>query len=235
MNSGIKHLKAAVRRLEDALGKGQRNCAYCRFRVRRLWPDPKRAVPNDLFMAKCEFCHSDYPASLKWEREGDREMLRLVLSFTLEDQYTNPKAHAVQLWMDSRNAPNAKTRELTRTLHNRAKKEVGVRTFIKLRDEIIGLYERKHQELRARYGDDPFPEHRRIIESLRSRARRAPSVYVEGLHELEKEETECLMRAEMEKIVWGQASAETASAVERIGREIDELIKTTVLEKGGHR
>src|SRR5215204_388623 len=226
MNTGIRHLKAAVRRLEDAVGKGERNCAYCRFMVRKLWPDPKRALPDDLFMAECEFCHSKYGVSLRGAPEGDREMLRLMLSFTLEDQYTDPRAHALGLLRDARFAPDAETRELGRKVEERAKKDPGVRTFVRLRDEAIRLEEREHSRLRAKYGDDQFPEQTRLMESVRNRQKRAPGVYAAGLRKLEAEETGHLICAELEKIIWGQARVETASAVERVGKEIEELIRT---------
>jgi hypothetical protein len=230
MTAELRRLKARVRRLEDAVGKGQRNCASCRYMVTKLWPDPRRAVPDDLFMAECQSCHSKYAVSLDGYGESDREMLRLVHSFTLEDQYVDPKAHAFRLLCETRFAPNAKTRELGRTLEARSKKDPGVRTFVRLRDESIRLEERKRQRLRAKYGDDPFPEQRKLIESVRNRGRRSPGLYADGFIELEKEETERLVCAELEKIIWGGVRAETASDIKRLGEEIDELVRAAQAE-----
>jgi hypothetical protein len=228
MGADLRGLRARVRRLEDAVGKGQRNCPYCRFIVGKLWPDPKRAVPDDVFMVTCEFCRSEYPVTLKHEREGERELLRLTLSFTLEDQYTDPRAHAAGLLLNYLTAPDAQARELRRSIDSRAKTDPKARTFVRLRDEITALYDQTHKMLRAKYGDDPFPEQARLIESIRSRERRSPEVYVNGLYELEAEETNYLIGAELEKIIWGQPQPGTALSLERVIKEIDELIRAAV-------
>lgn len=228
MKSELRGLKARVRGMEDAVGKGQRNCPNCRFHVSKLWPDPKAAVPDDLFMATCEFCRSEYPVTLQYERGDERELIRLVLSFTLEDQYTDPRAHAAKLLRDHLFAPTAQVRERTRSVNIRAKTDPRVRTFVRLRDESVALYERTHERLRAKYGPDPFPEQARLIESIRRRERRSPGIYVSELYELEKEETRQLIRAELEKIIWGREGPETALALERIGKEIDELISAAL-------
>lgn len=149
MRADIRGLKARVRRLEDAVGKGQRNCPYCRYTVSKLWPDTKGAIPDDLFMATCEFCRSEYPVTLKYEREGERELLRLTLSHTWESRYTDPKAHVAGLLLDHLTAFDAQARELRRSIDSRAKTDPRVRTFVRLRDEIAALYERTHEKLRA--------------------------------------------------------------------------------------
>lgn len=46
-------------------------------------------------------------------------------------------------------------------------------------------------------------------------------VYIGGLYELEEDETKHLIRAELEKIIWGQVFSETAMALDRIRNEID--------------
>jgi hypothetical protein len=217
MKAELRRLKARVRRLEDAVGKGQRNCASCRYMPRHSWSDPQWGAPGDLFVARCEFCHSEYVAGLKEGGGSDWEMIRLMHSFTLEDQYVDPKANAVRLLCETKFAPNARAREIGRTLEARSKKDPGVRTFLRLRDESIRLEERKRQRLRAKYGDDPFPEHGRLIESVRNRGRRAQGLYADGLPELEKEETKHLICAELEKLIWGEVTAETASAIKRLG------------------
>jgi hypothetical protein len=69
--------------------------------------------------------------------------------------------------------------------------------------------------------------HLKLIESVEteSRNKRTRGVYAQGLVELEQELTSHLVRAELEKIIWGETSAETAPAIERLGREIGDLVR----------
>lgn len=81
--------------------------------------------------------------------------------------------------------------------------------------------------MEAKYGP-PFPEHMQLIESIEARERnkRRPGIYVEGLFDLEEEELQHLIRAELEKIIWGETRLGTVAAINKIGLEIDELIRT---------
>lgn len=230
LSTRIQGLKKAVKRLEAAAGKGQKYCAHCRYMFRHSWPDPKRPkpLPEDVVTGKCEFCHSEYKLSIAGTPEDERDATRLHYSFTLEDLYTNPKAHALELWRETR-----RERKRAKTNHALAKKKVKndpkVRALNRLAEEVGKLFEQKHKRLCAKYGDDPFPEHTQIIESVRNSARnkRETGVYAQGLFELEMEETDHLICAELEKIIWGETRLATKSAIERVRRQIDDLIRTT--------
>ncbi|MFL6230485.1 MAG: hypothetical protein ACJ741_17065, partial [Pyrinomonadaceae bacterium] len=97
----------------------------------------------------------------------------------------------------------------------------------KLLEEVQRLIARKEKFLEAKYGDDPFPEHTRLVEEVRAResGRKRPSGSLAELSDLEQAETDHLARAELEKIIWGRTRLGTAAAVKRLGREIDELIR----------
>ena len=233
LSTGVKSLEAVIKRLESAAGKRQRCCAYCRYAQRYSWPDPNRPKPRpeDVLRAKCEFCHSEYTASLANTSEETREVFRLFFSFTLKDRFTDPKAHAITLWWDWRPGGN-------RGREHRAvaggKGDPDARAVAKLEAEVDRLIAQRLKKLRAQYGD-PFPEHMRLVESVRKRELRSPGFYVEGLFELEKEESEHLVCAELEKIVWGEVRPGTASALERVAREIDESVRTSAEREAGRK
>jgi hypothetical protein len=217
----IENLQAKVKRLEAAASKGQKYCAYCRFVTRSSLPDPKKPKPRpeDIIKTKCEFCHSEHITNFAVTPEEEREAVRLWYSFTLEDQYTDPRAHALKLWRDHEVEPKKQPRT---TAREKARNDRGAGAFDKLVDEMCELFAQKHKRLKAKYGD-PFPEHQQLIESVRERARNRARPYVPGRFDLEKEEINHLIRAELEKIIWGETRPQTASALEKIGREIDEL------------
>jgi hypothetical protein len=222
----IGKLEATVKRLEAAAGRGQRHCAFCRLTLRHSWPDPEKPkpCPEDVIKRRCELCRSEYIISLAGIPEGQRDAYRLHYSFTLEERYTNPKAHALALWLLNR-PERKKKREKSALAAKKTTKNPNARS--ELQEEVQRLFTQKHKRLRAKYGD-PFPEHARLVESARKREprKRTPGVYQKGLFELEREEAGHRVCAELEKIIWGQISAETVVAIERIGREIDELIRT---------
>lgn len=214
--------------MEAAAGKGQR-CAMCRLTLRKSWPDPNKPKPRpeDLIQARCEFCHSDYTASLANTAVELREAFRLHYSFTLEDQYTNPKAHALQLWLEIRQDGQKRRKHGTNAKAKINNK--GTSALAKLREDARNLITQKHKRLQAKYGEQPFPEHMQIIKSVRNRehSKRNAGGYVKGLFDLEQQETAYLICSELEKIIWGNIRPETTLAIEKIGREIDELIITT--------
>lgn len=223
------NLRARIKRLEDAAGKGWRHCAACRLTRRHEWIDPKqpKPPPEDVLKTKCEYCHSESTVSLANTPEEEREAFRLLYSATIEDQYTNPKVHALLLWLSF--DPQLKKRKENRAkVSGPAKDDPNTRLRNKLQAELDKLIARKHKRLKAKYGDSPFPEHYQLIESVRERERhkRNPGVYVKGLFELEQAEIEQLIRAELEKIIWGEPRSETIGAIKNLAREIDELIST---------
>lgn len=226
-SAGIRALEAKVKRLEAAAGKG-RKCAVCRLHLRTVWLDPWGPPPEprtgETIRSKCEFCGTEHTVSLASLPEEEREAHRLHASLTLEDVYTNPKAHALMLWF--RHRPERKEVNARRVEGGKkAKDEQKARSLAKLEDEASELFTRKHEMLTAKYGE-PFPEQARLIESVQSKKRgeRNPRCHVEGLSDLEREETQHIIRAGLEKIIWGVVRAETASAIERLGKQIGQLI-----------
>lgn len=180
-----------------------------------------------MIRARCEFCHSDYTANLASLPVELREAYRLYYSFSLEDQYTNPKAHALQLWIDFQPEPQNR-REHSARARAKVKNSKSASALANLREEVRNLILQKRKRLQAKYGEQPFPEHMQIIESVENRKRdkRDGNYYVQGLFDLEQQETAHLICSELEKIIWGNIRPETASAIERMKSEIDELIRT---------
>lgn len=109
----------------------------------------------------------------------------------------------------------------------------GHRRFAQLNVEGDRLFAQKHKRLKAKYGECAFPEIMELIEKLRKRERRqtAPGDYAVGLPDLEREQTNRLICAEMEKIIWGETTAETAAGIDEIEREIEELLRTAREER----
>lgn len=232
LSTRIKSLEASVKRLEAAAGKGQRQCAYCRYTLRHSWPDPKKPkmCMEDVLTAKCEFCHSTYTINLANVPEGERDAYRLHYSFTLEDQYTNPKAHALELWLEFRRRKNSPKRRAH--IKEKANDDPNARAYAKLLQEMQALFARKHKRFKAKYGYPPFPEHMQLIESVRNRARqkRNTQTFVPGLFDLEQEETGHLICAELEKIIWGHTLPETISAIEVMEEKINVMIDTAEMD-----
>ena len=164
--------------------------------------------------------------------ETDREICRLRCSFTLQDQYVNPKAHAVMLWRANK-AGRQKIRSRSKSVEEWAKKDPNARRYVKLSDEHLELFNKKDQKLQAKYGGPPFPEHWDLIESIERREGRAKQleVFVPELSELEQEEISHLICAELERIIFGEARPETASDVEDVRRRISEAIDGAQQEK----
>jgi len=95
------------------------------------------------------------------------------------------------------------------------------------------LYARQQKRLAAKYGDSPFPEQLQLVESVRNKERRVrkPGLYVKGLSDMEDREADLAVCAELEKIIWGQTREQTAAALEKTGREIDDLISAAEDER----
>jgi hypothetical protein len=228
LSNRYRSLESAVSRLEAAAGKGQRYCAYCRSAQYRPLPgsnEPKPR-PEDLLKRKCDFCYSECTTNFAGLPAEEREVWRLFFSYTEEDRFTDPKAHAVTMWWSFR----AELKEL-RKPRAAAKRSVKGGAANKSLDEFGRILARKHKKLRAKYGE-PFPEQRQLIDSIENRKRR--DAYAPGLADLEREETCYLAWAEMEKIFRGEVRAVTAAAIQRIAGEIDELIRAAQ-EEGERR
>ena len=226
LNIRLKSYKAAVSRLEAVVGKGMNNCVSCLLTLCHYWPDPEevnskasKLQSEDIFWAKCEFCHAEYGLSLTGFPEEGRKIIRLEHSFTLEDEYINPKAHAFKLWQEfwpenkrGRSAGNQQS------INNKR-----ARTRSQLQKKFDELVERKHRRLKAKYGALPFPEHKQLIESVEESQRQRRNAFISDLNRLVQEETDYLICAELEKLIWGNTRPATVASIELIGRKIEEL------------
>lgn len=230
-------LKTRIKRLETAMRKGQKFCPLCRLECRPRLPDPKkpRVRVEDIVSVKCMICQTVYLIGLDKLEPTEREITRLILSSTLEDLYTNPKVHAAVLWRayapcKIEDVSGQTSEEMHRTIEERAKKDRNARLYVELNSEVTKLFERKRKIFAVKYGGFPFPKHSLLIHSIQKRQKRSSdkSMYVPELFDLEMEETKHLIRAEMEKIIFGAARVETVSAIEDIGRRINEAIEAAV-------
>lgn len=231
----IRSLGASVKRLEAAAGMGAKGCASCRLHRRHAWPDPtKPPLPAEHVMfTRCEFCRTWYGLNLAGMSEDERAVERLRGSFTTEDYYTNPKAHALDVWLHYRKkiwGYHDAVVEKPRAPAPRPSREIvdvrGARALSKLRKEAAGLSARLRRRLQAKYGSDPFPEHTRIVKSVVNRERpdRGLGDSAGEPYDLAVNETRHLICAEFEKIVWGHIRPDTALALESIIRRFDELV-----------
>jgi hypothetical protein len=218
--SGIRSLAAAVGRLERAAGRGSKYCAFCRC-MRSAAPRPD-APEEAVLRTDCEFCGSPHAIDLRTSDE-ELEVARMYFSFTLEDRFTDPKAHALTLWCTYRPG-----RVETEAVPARdTVRDPLARAGAKLHEDLDILIDRRLGKLRAKYGE-PFPEHYRIIEAVeeRERANRDASVFAPGLKELRRKRTDYLICCELEKLIWGGARPKTDAAVERVSLEMDELVRS---------
>jgi hypothetical protein len=225
--TNLKSLGAALTRLEAASGMGRKNCPVCRWYQRRSGPDPKNPepYPGDLLTSKCEFCHSEYTTDLTGKSEEEREEIRLENSITLKDEYTDSRASAYRLWTWFQPWQKQIWKKLE---EDQKPTDPNARASQKLCSELESLMKRRHKRLQAKYGEDPFPEHGRLARAIADAEpgrRKKMSFYVEGYRDLEWEETRCLISAQLEKIIWGEVWARTAAALEKVEREIEELIR----------
>ena len=224
----LKGLEAAVKRLEAAAGKGQRTGAFGPYPRRHIWPPPTRAGPRagDFIEARCEFCRSKYPVSLAGIPEDERDAYRLHYTFTIEDNYRDPRAHALTLWLQYWPQPEEARAPQPPPARKNGKGSRGARALARLREDYDRLFARKHKKLVAKYGASLFPEQIQLVESMinERRGKRRSFGYLDRLHELKGRETGLAICAELEKIIWGQTRPQTASALESTVGEIEELI-----------
>ncbi|MDQ1593288.1 MAG: hypothetical protein QOG71_3915 [Pyrinomonadaceae bacterium] len=240
LHLSVKSLTVGIKRLQATARKGSRHCPHCREeRYHSSWLDPLKPSPRpeDLITVKCEFCHTEYVSNMAGMPEYEREIYRLLYSITLEDLYRDPKAHATFLWI--RHWASAKRKRAARrappgdTANERIKLDSGTRRRIdKLSVESANLFTKKHRMLKSKYGGIPFPEHQDLVNEVRSQAKgKWGSPSPAGVEELEDERIAHLICAALEKIIWGEMRSDTQSAIERIEREIEELIKEVKVRK----
>jgi hypothetical protein len=220
--SRMRSLEAAVGRLERAAGRGPKYCAFCRY-IRAAAPRPN-TPEEEVLRTDCEFCGSRYAIHLRLSNE-DLDVARMYFSFTLEDRFTDPKAHALTLRCTYK-LGRAETERRGAALGRGTSRDPLARAGAKLWEDADILIDRRLGRLRAKY-DDPFPEHSQLIASVeeRERAKRDTSVFAPGLKELWRERTDYLICCELEKIIWGGTRPETEAAVEMLSLEMDELVK----------
>jgi hypothetical protein len=234
----INSYEASVKRLEGQVTKMRGYYRpLCRLVGRGWWASPKRPQSGSehVLEAVCWYCHSKYDVDLSWNTEDERKAWRLYYSFTLEDQYTNPVAHAVSLWLKYRQKQRKGIAQRQRaTPHGSAKgRTKWQRLLAQLREEIGVLNEGERKRLFDKYGGPPFPNHQDLIEAGRAKAtiKRKTSGHVNGLYALEEEITNYMICAELEKIIWGESLAETSDVIEKLEREIDELVRAAEAKK----
>lgn len=106
-----------------------------------------------------------------------------------------------------------------------ARNDKARRALAKRREEVDSLLTLKRKRLEAKYGSNPFPEHTQIFGSVVNRERgNRDAEDSREFHDLQVEEDLRLVCSEFEKIVWGYVRPDTASALDRIGQRIDELV-----------
>lgn len=206
-------LAARIRRLEEAAGKGRR-CAVCRLKLRTHLTGPAESQADcdeleDEAETRCHYCGWAHGVSLEDVPEDQREAARLYYTFTLEDIYTDPKAHALHLWVGRR--PWKEPPMWRAAAYRGDPKSPGARLHLRLQGEAKRLTALKHKAMEARYGA-PFPEHRRLLDSVEAQGRGGTyrGYEVKCLRGLARLETRLKLDAALERIVWGRRRPETA-------------------------
>lgn len=220
-------MRAALKRLEKAVGKGQRHCPWCQLNFRHGWPDPKlpRPGPEDLVKYRCEICGTEMFFNLSHLSEEERELRRLSYSFTMEDAYTNPAAVALERWL-SIHPERRDAGGLRKSAAEMDGRDPGARALAKLREEEERLLERKRRRLVARHGD-PTSEVNGVSASVRDRVRDKWQAHfgIRGLPELVREQATYLICAELERIIWARVRPDTAVAIEELEQRIVRLVE----------
>lgn len=219
-------MRAALKRLEKSVGKGQRHCPWCRVNFRHWWPDPNLPMPSPEALVKyrCWVCGTDMVFNFADLPDDEREVLRLNYSFSMEDTYTNPVAIALEIWLLIYPI-KGKSKGTLKSAVNNDDDDLGARTLARLNEEADALLGRKRSRLEARYGD-PSLKVKDIIASVQKAVieKWQSHLGIRGLPELAQEQKVYLICAELEKIVWGQVRPQTASLPEESGERIDHLV-----------
>lgn len=221
-------LRRRIEKLEEAAGMGRKHCPNCRLNHRGwLAVEPNYPIPpgGDLVIRHCEFCHSRFLLNLKGTTDGSQgEMRRLMLTFTQEDTYTDPRAKAAAVWWRNKFARQPSWPAAT---ESGAKGGRDARTYLKLREEVERLTKRKRRRLKAKYGPPSYSEFKDMMRSIKSRPSRAAEagVSVPTLSNLEDEESDHLFFAELEKIIRGEPFSETTAALEDVRRRISDAVE----------
>lgn len=201
--------KAKLKRLECLVGIGQR-CARCRLCLREA-PESDANKPKNDFIAKiCEECGTQYNLRLESYSQSEREAIRMFESYSSDDIYIAPKAHALDLWLRFRpNIVEAIKNDRKSHLRNNNKakpKTKGARLYLELIEQTSDLETKRHERLIAKYGKR-FPEQDALVKDLI------------GNNFEEPELKAAVARGKLEEIIWGEPLPETMEELERIVRE----------------
>lgn len=237
LGADVRALRAELRRLEDAAGKGRRNCLYCRLHVVRRLADPAAGKPRRecVVRTRCEECGSEYCVNLTRFSARDREVYRLYLSYTLEDYYIDPKAHALFRWLlrPGRNGSDeGEGHRSNSALRKRAARRRGAVKLAELMAHYDALVDTEVEALRAKYGIDPFPELTARAESIMRAAHKGhdPALITDAesrkeFDECEREERALLVRIAMERFVFDRVWPETQEELAAVRVRIDLLLE----------
>lgn len=243
--TAIRGLEAKIKKLENTIGQKRRNCPACHYReIRRLLDAsgaPFRLRPDELIERRCEICNAKRSINLVASPEDEYKAGRLWCSFTQEEYYTDPIAHAINEWwkhrvrISRRRASGGYAGSAHGEARPQTQKETrGEQLLSQLRKELINFKAEKRKALEAKYGASPFPEQKELIEATRARVhmKRRDGAW-SGLEilDMDLERIDYLVCAEMEKIIWGEVFPETVAGIEKMERAIDEAFEKGQIEK----
>lgn len=243
MSSGIRigRLRASVKRLEAMAGKGGR-CADCHLNRRHPRPRPgdQTPRPGDSLTVACEFCDTKTVVSLAGLSEEGRELQRLHYA-PLAARYTDARVSAYWCWfiLDPKVARSAQSlkhsEERLKYGTARPGRDPAGRKLAELRAEARGLIQDKRKRLAAKYGENPFPEQGRLMDSLLERlpTRRAAGPHDERLLNLLRREAVLEARAVLETIMLGRPLTATAAALAGLRSAKPGIVEKARLESEG--
>lgn len=156
---------------------------------------------------------------------------RLLLYTKTENIFTDANAYALYLWVDPRREALRGVKEKGAAQPSKGEGRADKRAELIARfNQIEGL---RYRMLAAKYGEDPFPDLTRQAENiLRASHDEHDQSLLSRLHqsrpefdELEKMEREELVRAAMERVIFGRVLPETEEAIASIRARIDKLLE----------
>jgi hypothetical protein len=233
-------------RLEKLAGKD--SCPSCRLHRRDRWIDHARPTdPGPHAAGVCDLCGAATRVSLGPYDEGARTMLRVAYGGAPEHLFTDQRVRAARLWLALR--PD---RPSPRKRRGRGAEPAGPDTSsgapspaarprrpslaAKLRRKLIeeegAALDRLFKDLRARHGEDPFPDITAQLEdaqgpdfeALYRGEPFAPDVDARRLREIKEEADAAAKCAEAELIVLGAVRDQTREALAECKRRASALV-----------
>lgn len=226
-------------RLEKLAGRA--SCPSCRLSNHDLWPDPARPDPGPFAVTVCELCGARDLVSLARYDEEQRTILRLCFR-GLEHLFTDPRAWAAQRWLSAHShakrlrkkperQPQPEDNSAPPSIKGSRSERPGMRLRRRLNEDAAAAIKSECARLRARYGENPFPD----IDA-RLTAARGPdfegayrfepfewAIDFMRLRELKAEADAWAGCAEAERIILGQVRVQTEEALascERLALEL---------------